>query len=211
MYMDRFTSLHMDVLKEIGNIGAGNAATSLSQILNRKIEMKVPAVKIVSFDEMMDIVGGPERVLVAVFLRIEGDITGSMFFVLSPEEADRFVHRMTGDETFTFSTSQKNELAISAFQELGNIVSGSYLTSLSDFTRLNIQPSVPSVAVDMVGAILSIGLIELSQVSDYAIVVNTSLMDVEESEQEVKGHFFLLPDPNSFETIFTALGVIQDD
>lgn len=211
-FIDRFSSYHKDVLQEIGNIGAGHAATALSKLLNRKVDMTVPAVRLVGFDEMMDIVGGPDNVIVSVFLRIEGDAPGSMFFVLPPEQATRFVHQMTGEATFTFDSPPYSEMAMSALHELGNILSGSYLSSLSDFTQLNIQPSVPSITVDMVGAVLSFGLIELSQVSDYAIVIDTSLSDEEEAnDKEVRGHFFLLPDPESFQTIFKALGVSDND
>ncbi|MYL33165.1 CheY-P-specific phosphatase CheC [Pontibacillus yanchengensis] len=206
-FIDRFSTYHLDILREIGNIGAGHAATSLSKLLNQKIDMTVPAVRLVSFDEMMDIAGGPDRVIVSVFLRIEGDAPGSMFFIVPPEQADRLVRDLTGDTSFTFTTSAVNEMAFSAILELGNILSGSYLSSLSDFTQLSIQPSVPSVSVDMVGAVLSFGLLELSQQSDHAIVVDTSLNEGESTGEEVNGHFFLLPDPDSFETIFNALGV----
>lgn len=207
-FIDRFTKLHLDTLKEVGNIGAGHAATSLSKLLNKKIDMRVPDVRLVSFDEMMDLVGGPDRVIVSVFLRIEGEAPGSMFFVLPPEQATRFVRQMTGDQDFSFDKPPYSEMSMSAFHELGNILSGSYLTSLADFTNLNLQPSVPSLSVDMVGSILSYGLLELSQVSDHAIIIDTSLSEEGElNNNTVQGHFFLLPDPDSFEIIFKALGV----
>ncbi|RLQ95723.1 chemotaxis protein CheC [Falsibacillus albus] len=204
----RITNLHLDVLKEIGNIGAGHAATSLSTLLNRKVDMKVPNVHIVSFDEMMEMAGGAENVVVSVFLRIEGDAPGSMFFLLSLDQATRFLHQMTGDPTLSLEESPYAEMAVSAMQELGNILSGSYLSSLANFTNLNLYPSVPALSIDMVGAIVGYGLIELSQTSDYAIVIDTALNEEGSvKENSVKGHFFLLPDPPSFETIFNSLGV----
>lgn len=206
--LNKFSSFHLDVLKEIGNIGAGNAATALSTLLNKKIDMRVPNVRVVSFDEMMDMAGGPDTVVAGVFLRIEGEAPGSMFFVLSLEQASRFIEQMIGDDDFSFEQPPYNDLAISALQELGNILSGSYLSALSDFTKLDLYPSVPGLSIDMVGAIISFGLIELSQVSDYAIVIDTALDEEELSTTEsVNGHFFLLPDPDSFDTIFRALGV----
>ncbi|KGP92879.1 chemotaxis protein CheY [Pontibacillus chungwhensis BH030062] len=208
---NRFTSYHLDILKEIGNIGAGNAATALSKLLQRKIDMKVPSVRVVDFDEVMDIVGGAERMIVSVFLRVEGDAPGNMFFIMSPTQASRFVRYMTGDETFDFTRPPYSELALSSIQELGNILSGSYLSSMSDFTSLSLYPSVPSIAIDMVGAILSYGLLELSQVNDYAIVIDTTFVDEVDQGEEMKGHFFLLPDPPSFDTIFTSLGVPTDE
>ncbi|WP_391121311.1 chemotaxis protein CheC [Psychrobacillus sp. L3] len=208
MYEKKITSMHLDVLKEIGNIGAAHAATSLSTLLNKKIDMKVPKVEMVSFDDMMDLAGGPDSVVAGIYLRIEGDVTGSMFFVLPVEQANRFIRRLVQDDHFDFQTGTVTEIGASAMQELGNILSGSYLSALSDFTQLNIYPTVPALSVDMVGAIISFGLVEVSHVSDYVIVINTSINEEDvPNEESVSGHFFLLPDPESFEAIFKALGV----
>jgi len=203
----RITSLHLDILKEIGNIGAAHAATSLSDLLNKKIDMRVPKVEMVSFNDMMELVGGSETVVVGIFLRIEGDVEGSMFFILPIEQANRYIQRLIRDENFDFNTPPVPELGLSAMQELGNILSGSYLSALSDFTGLKIHPTVPGLSVDMFGAIISTGLIEISQVSDNVIVINTSIFEdgVVDSET-VRGHFFLLPDPVSFTYLFKALG-----
>ncbi|WP_335870738.1 chemotaxis protein CheC [Bacillus sp. 2205SS5-2] len=207
-FEEKITPLHLDILREVGNIGAGHAATALSTLLNKKIDMKVPSVKIVSFDEMMDMAGGADSVAVSIFLRIEGDAPGSMFFILPLEEASRYIQSMTGDPNFNFESPPYSELGLSAMQELGNILSGSYLSSLSDFTNLNLYPTVPALSIDMVGALISYGLIEVSQESDYAIVIDTALKEDHLAENEVvRGHFFLLPDPNSFSIIFEALGV----
>ncbi|KGR80333.1 chemotaxis protein CheC [Ureibacillus manganicus] len=205
----KITSLHLDILKEIGNIGAAHAATSLSNLLGRKIDMRVPNVNMVSFTEMMELAGGSETVVVGIYLRIEGDVEGSMFFILPIGQANRFIKRLIHDETFDFSNNPVSELGLSATQELGNILSGSYLSALSDFTRLKLYPTVPGLAVDMFGAIISSGLVEISQVSDHVIVINTSIFEDDYGDsEEVQGHFFLLPDPESFETIFKALGVV---
>ncbi|QNK86927.1 chemotaxis protein CheC [Sporosarcina sp. resist] len=203
------TDMHLDVLKEVGNIGAAHAATSLSQLLNRKIDMHVPNVKLVSFDEMFDLAGGAEKIVAGIFLRIEGDLSGSMFFVLPVESANHFIRRLIGDETFDFSSPNLPEIGVSAMQELGNILSGSYLSALSDFTGLKIYPTVPSLSVDMVGAIVSFGLIEVSHYSDEVIVIDTQIREEsEEGISSVDGHFFLLPDPSSYVTIFRSLGVM---
>ena len=210
--IDKITSLHLDILKEVGNIGAGNAATALSTLLNRKIDMKVPSVRIVSFDEMMEMAGGADNIAAAVFLRIEGDASGSMFFILSLEQGAKFIRQMTGETDFSFDSPPYSEIGLSAMQELGNILSGSYLTSLANFTGLDLYPSVPSLSVDMVGAIISFGLIELSHTEDYAIVIDTALKEFDSIRSEsVNGHFFLLPDPDSFSVVFKALGVEMDE
>lgn len=210
-FLKSISDVHLDILKEVGNIGAGHAATALSTLMNKKIDMKVPSVRVVSFDEVMELAGGADNVVASVFLRIEGEAPGSMFFILPLPQAEKYIRQLTKNQTFTFTDEQNNELALSALQELGNILSGSYLSSLSDFTNLSLYPSVPALSVDMVGAVISFGLLELSQVSDYAIVIDTAL-DEEDAKlpESVKGHFFLLPDPDSFHIIFSALGVKVD-
>ncbi len=210
-FLKSISDIHLDILKEVGNIGAGHAATALSTLLNKKIDMKVPRVRVVSFDEVMDLAGGAGNVVASVFLRIEGDAPGSMFFILPLPQAEKYIGQLIKKQSFSFSEEQDNELALSALQELGNILSGSYLSSLSDFTKLSLYPSVPALSIDMVGAVISFGLLELSQVSDYAIVIDTAL-DEEDAQMpdSVNGHFFLLPDPDSFHIIFSALGVRLD-
>ncbi|HYK75091.1 MAG TPA: chemotaxis protein CheC, partial [Pseudoneobacillus sp.] len=147
-FVNQITSIHLDILREIGNIGAGHAATSLSKLLNKRIDMKVPDVKIVRFDEMMEMVGGPDNIVASVFLRLEGDVSGNMFFVLPIQQATKFIQQMIDDSSFSFIEQPNNEIAISALQELGNILSGSYLSSLSDFTNLSLYPSVPALSID---------------------------------------------------------------
>ncbi|MBT2642593.1 chemotaxis protein CheC [Bacillus sp. ISL-41] len=210
-FLKSISDIHLDILKEVGNIGAGHAATALSTLLNKKIDMKVPRVRVVSFDEVMELAGGADNVVASVFLRIEGDAPGSMFFILPLPQAEKYIGQLIKKQSFSFSEEQDNELALSALQELGNILSGSYLSSLSDFTKLSLYPSVPALSIDMVGAVISFGLLELSQVSDYAIVIDTAL-DEEDAQMpdSVNGHFFLLPDPDSFHIIFSALGVRLD-
>ncbi|MYL48673.1 CheY-P-specific phosphatase CheC [Halobacillus litoralis] len=208
-FTEGFGPVHLDVLKEIGNIGSGHAATSLSKLLHKKIEMHVPGVEVVDFDQVMDLAGGADKEVVSIFQRMEGDAPGTMFFIMAPSQAHQFVERMTNaSEGFRDDA----EMALSALQELGNILSGTYLTALSDFTELDLQSTVPSVSQDMVGAILSMGLIELSQVSDAAIVIKTSLTDGEGGGNDfLEGHFFLFPDPPSYQKIFSSLGVRADD
>ncbi|UOQ43033.1 chemotaxis protein CheC [Halobacillus salinarum] len=211
-FSEQFSTLHLDVLKEVGNIGAGHAATSLSNLLNRKIDMHIPAVNVVTFDEVMDLAGGAEEPVVSIALKISGDVPGDIFFILPPVEAERFVQQVTGLEQGSLDTIITEEFAVSALQELGNILSGSYISALSDFTNLDLYLSVPSLAMDMAGAILSYGLLELSHVSDQAIVIETALGEEDnQSEERIKGHFFLFPHPDSYRTLFKALGVADDD
>ncbi len=202
---------HLDILKEIGNIGAGNAATSLSVLLNKKIQMKVPNVRVMTFNDMIEVAGGADNVVASVFLRIEGDSPCNLFFILSIDQADTFIRHLIGDEFFSFAMSPYNDMALSALQELGNILAGSYLSALSDFTSLNLYQNVPETSIDMLGAILSYGFLELSQFSDYAIVIDTALIDTNENQMGVDGHFFLIPDLESFDIMFHSLGVALDE
>jgi chemotaxis protein CheC len=210
MDFTKINHIHLDILREIGNIGAGHAATALSTMLNKAVDMKVPSVKVISFEEITEMVGGSENIVASVFLRIVGDAPGCMFFMLPIEQAEKLLGDLLGGEVVQLTEAVHSEMTISALQEVGNILSGSYLTSFSDFTGLSLQPSVPATSIDMAGAILSFGLLEISAVSDFAIVIDTAFTDMKRLD-EVKGHFFLLPDPESFAKIFNALGVPMDE
>ncbi|KHF39758.1 chemotaxis protein CheC [Halalkalibacter okhensis] len=206
-FIQKLKPHHLDVLKEIGNIGARHAATALSQLVNKTIDMSVPAVRVVSFQDLPEQVGGAETKVAAIFLRIDGEAPGSMFFISTIENTEKMIRHITSINSFQLDEPPFEEMGVSALLEVGNILAGSYLSSLADFTRLSLQPSVPEFSVDMAGAIVSYGLIPLSQVADYAIVVDTHMTELGEVEHPISGHFFLLPDPDSFEKIFTALGV----
>lgn len=199
---NRLADFQMDVLKEVGNIGAGHAATALSKLLDKPVDMLVPKVRIVSFEEIADSVGGAEQVVIAIFLRVEGETPGNLFFIMTMESAKKLLRSLVGimvthDENYT-------DMELSALSEIGNILAGSYLSSLADFTQLSMSPTVPSLAIDMAGAILSFGLLQFGQMGDHALLIDTKFLD---GNEEVKGHFFLIPDPESFGKIFKALGV----
>ncbi|TGV11607.1 chemotaxis protein CheC, partial [Mesorhizobium sp. M00.F.Ca.ET.186.01.1.1] len=203
-YFTKFGDFQFDVLREIGNIGAGHAATALSKLMQKEIDMKVPQVSIIPFDKVADCVGGAEAVVLAVFFRVEGDCPGNMFFILDLDSARYLLEQITGISKDVY---EWEELEISALHEIGNILTGSYLSSLADFTQLNLQPSVPALAVDMAGAILSYGLIALGQAGDFALTIDTAFF---EGNEKVKGNFFLIPDPESLPILFRSLGVPFD-
>nr|WP_202113023.1 chemotaxis protein CheC [Paenibacillus sp. MMS18-CY102] len=195
----------LDVLKEVGNIGAGNAATALSRLLDKPVDMAVPQVSLLPFEQISEIVGGSEQTVIAVFLRVEGDAPGNMFFIIEEPSAKRMLQRLLAmniqlDETYS-------ELELSALCEIGNILAGSYLSSLADFTGLAMMPTVPSVALDMAGAILSYGLLQFGEMGDSALLIETAFL---EDRDLLEGHFFLIPDPDSFDKIFRALGVTSE-
>ncbi|WP_430120919.1 chemotaxis protein CheC [Paenibacillus solani] len=192
----------MDVLKEVGNIGAGNAATALSRLLNKPIDMAVPKVQLLPFEQIAESVGGSEQLVIAIFLRVEGDAPSNLFFIMSPEAGKNLLQNLAGIEVS--EEEQFSDMEQSALGEIGNILAGSYLSSLADFTNLSMTPTVPALAMDMAGAILSYGLLQFGEMGDDALLINTTFL---EGQNEVEGQFFLIPDPQTFAQIFEALGV----
>lgn len=196
------TTMQLDALREIGNVGAGNAATALSQIINRKIDMTVPQVSILPLDEVPEVVGGPEKMVAGVFLRVFGPAPSSILFLLPRESALALVDMLMGRERG--ETMDLDSMDESALLEIGNILAGAYLNALSFFTKFTLLPSIPALAMDMAGAILSVVLIQLGALGDHALVIETEFTTEYDG---VKGHFFLIPDPGSLGTILSAIGV----
>nr|WP_240548265.1 chemotaxis protein CheC [Paenibacillus lignilyticus] len=188
-------------MKEVGNIGAGNAATALSRLLDKPVDMNVPTVSLIPFEQVADRVGGFEQVVIAVFLRVEGDAPGNMFFLIEEHSAKKLLRNLL---SIPVSEEGYSEMEFSALAEIGNILAGSYLSSLADFTQLYMSPTVPAIAIDMAGAILSYGLVQYGEMGDSALLIDTTFL---EGREELAGHFFLIPDPESFGKIFSALGV----
>ncbi len=199
--LEQVTSNYYDVLKELGNIGAGNAMTALSQMLGCKIDMGVPQVELLDFAEVGAAIGGEEQIMVGVFLGVEGDITGSMLFLVEQKSAKHLINKVMmgmGDPGEEFT-----EMELSAMQEVGNIITGAYLNSLSTLTNLCIFPSPPALTVDMAGAILSVPAIEFGIYGDQILMIQSKFFD----EVELDGYFILVPDMDSYAKILGALGL----
>ncbi|GGA62820.1 chemotaxis protein CheC [Ornithinibacillus halotolerans] len=211
MSYQKLTNLQLDALREIGNIGAGNAATSMSQLIQKRVDMEVPSINIVDFNEVMDMVGGADRLIVGILFQIQGDAPGMVYLLFSLEEAESLVVQMTNNNNLSLSLETNDELALSALREAGNILTGSYLSALSDFININMQPSVPHLSVDMAGAILTVGLVEYSSMSDYAIIVNTKINNPGDDYNGINGQLLLVPSPDSFTKIFQALGIHENE
>ena len=200
--LSKLEGFKLDVLKEVGNIGAGHAATALSQLLNKPIDMAVPKVQILPFEDIAEKVGGAEKIVLTVFFRVEGDAPGNLFYIMGPEAGKSLLNRLGAFEPT--EGLDLTEMEQSALGEIGNILAGSYLSSLADFTNLAMSPTVPALALDMAGAILSYGMIQFGEMGDAALLIDTTFV---QGNDEVEGQFFLIPDPESFNKIFTALGV----
>ncbi len=200
MSFNNFNPLQMDALREVGNIGSGNAATALSQLLNKKIDMTVPSINIVPFRDIFSRIGG-EELVVGVIVRVLGDTPGNILFVFEKETALGIIESLIGEKN-----GQISEMGNSVLCEIGNIISGSYLNAISKLTNLAIMPSVPAVATDMLGAILSTTFIESGQYDDFVLDIETTFKQGENSEH-MGGHFYYIPMPGSLEKILNILGV----
>lgn len=195
-------SMQFDVLKEIGNIGAGNATTALSKLLNAKVDMKVPKIELLEFKDLSDVIGGAENVVVGILLTLDGDIDGMIMFILEQEPAQAIVRLLM--QGMCEVSEEFTELELSALQEIGNIIAGAYLSSLSTLTNMTITSSIPYLAIDMAGAILSVPAIEFGKISDKALLIETEFGD---KDLEVNGYFVLIPTLDSYNAILTSLGM----
>ncbi|MDI3257248.1 MAG: chemotaxis protein CheC [Kyrpidia sp.] len=198
--MERLNDRHLDALREVGNIGAAHAATSLSVLLQRPVRITVPTVQLLSFDHVVDAVGGAEDVVVGTYFRIGGDFPGNLFFILPAESARVVLRAMWGEGSL--GDDLQSEMAVSALGEMGNILTSSYLVSLSDFTHGKVETTVPAVAVDMAQAILQVGM--LTADADSCLIIHTG---AHIEELDIWCHFLLVPDPEGLMPLLTALGV----
>ncbi|MGB9662309.1 MAG: chemotaxis protein CheC [Moorellaceae bacterium] len=203
--MDPWGSLnafHIDVLKEIGNIGAGNAATALATMLGRRIRMSVPRAGVLPIGEIPSLVGDEEEPVVCVDFVVSGSASGKILFLLTQESALKLVDLLMGLPAGT--TVSLDDMGRSVIMEAGNILTGSFLTAFADFCRLQLIPSVPAIAHDMLGAVLSSAFLEEGYFADRALVTETTFYDEEVS---LNGHFFFIPGRDSLAVIMKSLGV----
>lgn len=199
--LDTMNDMYMDVLKEIGNIGAGNATTAIAGMLGEKVDMMVPNVSLMEASQLGGAICPEEETIVGIFLEVQKDITGSMMFLMKLPSAHYMVNTLMGrmkdyNEPF-------DEMDLSAMKEIGNIIAGSYLSALSSMTNLSITSSIPYIAVDMAAAILSVPAIQFGQYGDNALLIETKFGD----DIMMGGYFILMPEPDSFAKILSSLGM----
>ncbi len=199
--VDNLNNFMIDILKELGNIGAGNAATALASMISRKIDMKVPNVRIMEFKDVAEILGGEENLVIGIYFELMEDVVGNMMFALDIDSAINLTNILYNRKK---ENKELDEMDISALSEVGNIIASSYANSLSALTGLKVFISIPSISIDMAGAILSVPAIQYGHVSDHALMIETIF---EEEENLVAGNLFFLPDLSSFDKILMALGV----
>ncbi|MBR6771661.1 MAG: chemotaxis protein CheC [Lachnospiraceae bacterium] len=198
--LETMSQEYYDVLKELGNIGAGNATSALAQMLQCKVDMLVPQVKLLEFQDVATIMGGEEQIMAGIYLGVSGDITGSIMFLLEKDSARNLVKMLTG---VSAEGEEFSDLELSALQEVGNIITSSYLNSLSSMTKLRLSPSIPALAIDMAGAILSVPAIEFGVLGDKILLIQTQFFN----EVHLDGYFILIPDLESYGKILASLGI----
>lgn len=196
--------LQFDALKEVANIGAGHAATALSQMTNKKIMISVPEVTVTPLEEVPEVLGNPEEVVAAVLMHMMGDLTGRTLLLFPEPSAlalcDILLRRAPG------TTTEFGVMEQSGIKEVGNILSSAYLNALSDFMGMMLVPSVPSLVVDLSAAVLTSTYLNFGSERDYVFCVESEFQFEGESSH-LKGHFLLLPDLASLRAIFDAIRV----
>lgn len=198
MEYKNLTSFQLDALKEVTNIGAGNSATSLSMLLGTKIDMSVPSVNLIEFEELLN--SNKENEVVAVLVKVFDDIPGSILYVFEKDIALKMISKMISKDEAAVT-----EMGISVISEIGNIIASSFMNSIAAFTNLKATVSVPAVANDMLSAILVTTFVETGQYQEYVLDIET--LFIGSGEDKLEGHFYFVPAPGSLEKILEALGI----
>ena len=199
---ENLNDMHMDVLREIGNIGAGNAATSLSVLLGQPVDIVLPKVNLVGFNDVARAVGGPEALTYGVLLNLFGEVEGMIMFLLDKDFAHLVLNILMGGCFESFD--EMDEMALSAIKEVGNILSAAYVRSIGELTGLDIQVSVPEVSIDMAGALLSVPIIRFGAVGDRVLSIEEKFQSAQES---VMSHMILFAEVESLNLILSRLGI----
>lgn len=203
--IDELNPMHVDVLTELGNIGTGNAATSLASFMGREVDINVPHVRILGFNEIAEYVGGPENIVMGMLIKIDGDINGMILYVFDNDFIETVMNVFFGKKFSSFG--ELDEMEKSAFCEIGNIMASSYVNALSSMTGLFINISIPSLCIDMAGAILSVPSIEFARVGNKVLFIDDSF-GFGDGGNKVKSNMILVPEMDSLDKLFEKLGVM---
>lgn len=196
------SNMEIDVLREIGSIGTGNAATALSEVLSQKVQMKMPEVQIMGYNEAIKALGGPESIVAGVLVAMSGEINGIMLFIQKLDFINIVLGRLLSEKISDYS--QLNPIETSALVEIGNIIISSYVSAISKLSDITINLSVPSIAINMLGGVMSVPMAELGHHSDKIMTINGKFIC---NNQEVYSSLLLLPEINSLNYLLQKLGV----
>lgn len=196
------SEIKTDALLEVVNVGTGQAATALSQLLGQKVLINVPDMQMVSLSDVPGHLGGPERPIVGIYFTINGDLGGRILLLFAQESGHRLASMLTGEGNG--STMTLDEISRSSIMEMGNIIANSYLNGMAGLLDMSLLPSIPFYAEDMLGAVVDYLLIEIAEVADYALIINTQ-MSIESID--LAGSFLVFPDEVFMKKIFDKLGI----
>ncbi|MBS5521579.1 MAG: chemotaxis protein CheC [Clostridiales bacterium] len=194
--------IHLDVIREIGSIGTGNAATALSGMLSEEIKMTIPQVYVLGFNEAVQKIGNPEEIVAAVLVEMSGEIEGIMLFILRLDFVNLILEKSLGETIQDFSLL--TDMKVSALEEIGNIMISSYINAISTLTGLEIRISVPAISINMVGGILTVPMAELGYDSDKIMMINGKFII---QGKEMNSELLLLPDMHCLNVLMRRLGV----
>ena len=199
---DQLSSLELDTLKEIGSIGTGNAATSLSALIGMPVRIQTPEVRIMGYNEAIEWIGGPEEITAGVLVGMDGQISGIMLSVQQLEFVNLVLDTMLGKTVKDYMELQ--ELESSALTEVGNIMISTFINALSGLAGIDIELTVPAFTVDMQGAILAVPMAEYGGQSDYIMTIGG---DFVYRNKQVPCRLLLSPDIRSLNSLLRKLGV----
>ena len=203
---DELNSLELDVLREIGSIGTGNAATALSQLLKCPVRITMPEVRIMGYNEAIEWIGGPEEITAGVLVKMGGQLNGIMLSVQQLE----FVNQVLGSMLGITVTGYENltELENSALVEVGNIMISTFINALSGLAEIGVNLTVPAFTVDMQGAIMTVPMAEFGGQSDYIMTIGGNFVC---DNKQVPCRLLLSPDVRSLNFLLRKLGVTSGD
>lgn len=192
----------LDGLREVANIGAGHAATALSQMVNDRVMLEVPELRIVPLEDVPELIGPPDEVVSAVMMKLLGDVTGRTVQIFPATTASALVTALTGRAAVTFP-DDFGEIEISAVKEVSNILVGAYINALSEFLGMMFIMSVPAMAIDTSAAVLTTSYFNSSDVNDHVFCISAKL--ILRNDVELRTHFLLLPDEAALKAMLQAM------
>lgn len=199
---EELSPIAIDCLKELGNIGSGNAASALSGMLSKSVRMRVPDIRVLDYEAVINEIGGPEKIITGILITFKGDIKGMIMFLLEDMFAKIVVKTFMGKDNIDVVQLDENDA--SAVKEMGNIMGGSYLNALAAIAGFTVAMDVPSMTVDMMGAIMNAPMTEFSEVGDKVLFIdNRFVID----EVDINSNIILIPEMESLDILMKKLGV----
>lgn len=199
---NELNTLELDTLKEIGSIGAGNAATALSNLIGQQVIIRNPEARIMGYNEAIEWLGGPEEIAAAVLVALSGQISGIMLFVQKLEFINLVTESMLGNRISDYSELQ--EMEISALTEVGNIMISTFINALTGLAGIDVEETVPAFTVDMQGALMTVPMAVFGGQSNYIMTIGGKFIC---NGQEEPCRLLLSPDIRSLEFLLRKLGV----